>query len=93
MTLALITIKLSSNEIDFLCNAGFLDIHQIEFLRGAQASNDTDAVLRITRDLAEEFRDAFTIELAKVGFDANYDLTPEGRVIEDLIDRFYVVGN
>jgi hypothetical protein len=27
--------------------------------------------------------------LAKVGFDANYALTSEGRMLEELIDRFY----
>ena len=30
----------------------------------------------------------FTTRLAKVGFDANYDPTREGAMLEELIDRF-----
>ena len=39
---------------------------------------------------AEEFRGKFTEELARVGFDKNYEITAEGEVLENLIDRFFV---
>lgn len=38
--------------------------------------------------MAEEFRNIFTERLAKIGFDENYELTTEGRMLEDLIDKF-----
>lgn len=59
-------------------------------MHAAESSSDGSAVLKLSRDLAEEFREALTNELAKVGFDENYDLTAEGRILEDLIDFFHV---
>ncbi len=38
---------------------------------------------------AEEFREAFTEQLAKVGFDESYEPTAGGNLLEDLIDRFH----
>lgn len=90
MSPAILTIKLSQHEVNFLRNADFLEPHQMDALGSAEPSDDSNAVLRLPRNLAEDFRDAFTLELAKFGFDANYDLTPEGVILEDLIDRFYV---
>jgi hypothetical protein len=44
--------------------------------------------LSLDDDTAERFRAAFTKRLAQVGFGANYELSKEGVVLEDLIDRF-----
>lgn len=90
MSANFVTIRLSRQEIDYLINANFLGPLQIDEVRAAESSNDASAVLRVSRDLAEEFREAFTNELAKVGFDENYNLTAEGRILEDLIDRFNI---
>lgn len=88
MSASFVTIKLSGKEIDYLTNAAFLGPLQIDAVRAAESTNDATAVLELSRDSAEEFREAFTNELAKVGFDENYVLTAEGRILEDLIDRF-----
>ena len=90
MSASFVTIRLSRREIHYLINAKFLGPLQIEAVRAAESSNDGSAVLRLSRNSAEEFREAFTQELANVGFDENYDLTAEGRILEDLIDRFHV---
>lgn len=55
-----------------------------------ESSSDGRAVLKLSRNSAEEFRDAVTTELAKVGFDENYGLTAEGGILEDLLDLFQV---
>ena len=39
---------------------------------------------------AETIRGALTVELARCGFDADYEPTTEGRLIEDLIDDLFV---
>ena len=39
---------------------------------------------------AETVRGALTKELARQGFDADYEPTAEGRLIEDLIDDFFI---
>lgn len=39
---------------------------------------------------AEAVRDALTEALAQVGFGADYELTADGHLIEDLIDKLFV---
>ena len=39
----------------------------------------------------EEFRSALSLALARTGFDERYRLTVEGRLLEDLIDRLFVL--
>jgi hypothetical protein len=90
MSANFVTIKLPRREIHYLINAKFLSPLHIEAVRAAQSSSGGSAVLKLSRNLAEEFREAFTNELAKVGFDENDDLTAEGRILEDLIDFFHV---
>lgn len=90
MSASFVTIRLPRREIQYLINAKFLGPLQIEAVRVAESCNDGSAVLRLSRNSAEEFREAFTNELAKVGFDENYDVTAEGRILENLIDFFYV---
>ena len=90
MSASFVTIRLGRREIDYLINSKFLAPPQIEVVRAAESTSGGTAVLELSRDSAEEFREAFTNELAKVGFDENYNLTAEGRILEDLIDLFYI---
>ncbi|HEU5181666.1 MAG TPA: hypothetical protein VFW45_12825 [Candidatus Polarisedimenticolia bacterium] len=46
--------------------------------------------LFIPREMAKEFGDSLTYYQARVGFDSEYKLTDEGRMLEDLIDRFRI---
>src|SRR4051794_13112911 len=71
MSANFVTIKLPRREIHYLINAKFLSPLHIEAVRAAQSSSGGSAVLKLSRNLAEEFREAFTNELAKVGFDEN----------------------
>jgi len=89
MTPTAISVRLSRTEVDYLCNAGFLGEHQTDVLRQAERSHSAGVTLNLTRSAAEEFRDRFTEHLAKVGFDENYNPTPEGKMLEDFIDRFF----
>jgi hypothetical protein len=54
----------------------------------AQWPSSAVATVLLSSEAVEEMREVFTERLAKVGFDAEYELTPEGRVLEDLIDCF-----
>lgn len=40
-------------------------------------------------DIAEEIREWAIDRLNNVGFDNNYDLTPEGRILENLVDSLF----
>lgn len=37
-----------------------------------------------------EFRELCADIVARIGFDENYDLNPEGRAIDDLVDKLFV---
>ncbi len=82
-----ISLNLTKAEIEYLCSAGFLTSQQIDVLRQIKCSDNSSISLAI--DVAEEFRDKFTEQLAKAGFDEKHEVTTEGKILEDLIDRFY----
>jgi hypothetical protein len=46
--------------------------------------------IRLSRDQIRYLRDYMGTRLAKVGFDENYEPNEESRILEDLIDRFFV---
>ena len=85
--------QLSAVEFDYLfhlasCDewlAGLLNLH-----KGAQGRG---AVIRLSRAEIEQLRDYLTTKLALVGFDENYAPNEQGRILEQLIDRFYVLKN
>ena len=90
MNVAQRLIRLSRNEVEYLRQASFLPSHLVEIVRFAESASEGSLFLRVSRDAAEGFRSAFTDRLAKVGFGVDYELTGEGSLLEDLIDRFYV---
>lgn len=44
----------------------------------------------ISDDLADELRDCCTDRLDEVGFDENYELTADGRKLDELVDKLFV---
>jgi hypothetical protein len=54
----------------------------------AERIGDEARLLKLDREIAERFRDEFTTRLAKVGFGRDYEPTREGKLLENLIDRF-----
>jgi hypothetical protein len=82
-------VELTRSEVEYLETAGFLAPALLGCLRGAQWRSATAAALELSPATAEEFREAFTEQLAKVGFDEEYEPTAEGRLLEGLIDRFH----
>jgi hypothetical protein len=85
-------ISLSAREMMYLRNATFLPATLAQLIGMAQHSADKDKYqLSISQHIAEQFRDAFTYQLAKAGFDEAYEPTSEGRMLEDLIDHFSVL--
>lgn len=84
------TIKLSKLDVSYLSNAQFLPDDLARIVSGATAADDDARLLALDRATTERFRDEFTARLAKVGFGADYEPTREGKLLEDLIDRFGV---
>jgi hypothetical protein len=49
-----------------------------------------DTTIRLSRAEAEQVRDYLTTELAASGFDQDYSPTQRGKMLEGLIDRFFI---
>ncbi|WP_250624387.1 hypothetical protein [Pinirhizobacter soli] len=43
-----------------------------------------------SEEQVDALRDACSEALQRIGFDVSYDLTAEGRVLEDLIDKLFI---
>lgn len=84
-------VRLSKSHMLYLRNAGDMPASLARLLESARQISDDEHMILVPHDIAEEIRSAFTDRLAKVGFDADYEPTSEGRMLEELIDRFHLV--
>lgn len=82
-------VSLTRSEVDYLKTAGLLPPTLLECLKRVRWQLGAAGTLEVSAATAEEFREAFTEQLAKVGFDESYQPTAGGNLLEDLIDRFH----
>ena len=83
-------IKLNKNQFDFL-SYSLAEKHEPLRLRLKQVSKENQfIIMKVDEGTADEIRDWAGDELQKKGFDINYDLTSDGKILEELIDLFYV---
>lgn len=83
-------VVLTAKHVRYLLDASFLTPTQRALLDEAKDRTGRRFSFSIPDDLAEEFRDAFTLRLMEAGFDSEYQPNEEGRILEDLIDQFFV---
>lgn len=83
-------IVLNAKLAHYLLDAQFLTSTLRAALEAAKPRRGGGLSFSIPDDLAEEFREAFSDRLMEVGFDDEYEPNEEGRVLEDLIDQFFV---
>ena len=84
-----IKIKLSKPEYTYLCLAMFIKKRHKESLFSAQQVNDVH-LINISEDQANEIRDLCRKQLQITGFNENHELTPEGEILDSLIDKFVI---
>jgi hypothetical protein len=89
MKTAIRRVDLRRSEVDYLSKSGLLPVALLECLKDVQWGSGVAGTLEVSVAVAEQFREAFTERLAKVGFDEAYEPTEEGRLLENLIDRFH----
>ena len=85
----MIEIKLSNDEYACLCQAPFFS-KKIHDLFSSDLQQMDVYCLKISEEQADEIRDSCGEQLQLVGFDREYKLTPEGEILESLIDKFFV---
>ncbi|WP_425637962.1 hypothetical protein ACPUEN_00920 [Algoriphagus yeomjeoni] len=82
-------VKLNRNQYDYLDYS--LSEQQPDLkLKLQNRKEDKFVFVEVDEDVADEIRDWAGEELQKKGFDLDYELTSEGKILEELIDAFYV---
>ena len=84
-----VKIKLSRPEYTYLCQAVFIQKKHRETLFSTQQISDVH-LLNISEDQANEIRDLCGKQLQIVGFNEKHELTPEGEILNSLIDKFVI---
>lgn len=81
-------VTLTAEEIAYLGTAHFVAGSFAERLKQASTSVDRGSSFEISADDADSLRDLLGEELQREGFDASYNLTDKGKLLEGLIDKF-----
>ncbi len=79
---------LSAEQLDYLRRAFLHDESFANLLNCSSTSGGKKSVIRLSRDDVQRLRDRLTEQLARIGFDRDYALTPQGQLLEELIDQF-----
>lgn len=82
--------QLSAEELEYLQNLTLIDESLRRDIQAVAVPQNRMVIIRLSRTSARLLTDYLTTELATVGFDIDYCPTKEGKILEDLIDRFYV---
>ncbi len=80
-----VKVDLSNSEYEYLHDATFLPSRlkeAVSFTKHLQ--------VEVSLDVADEIRDLCGEQLQLVGFDENYQPTPEGKILESLIDKLFI---
>jgi hypothetical protein len=89
MRLVMLRIKLNKKEYNYLCQATFINESCKNLLSSSQTDDDT-YLITISEDQADEIRELCGEQLQVIGFDDKYELTLEGKILESLVDKFFV---
>ncbi len=83
-------VKLNKNQFEYL-NYILSEEQELLRLKLKEISQEKQFVfIEIDEETADEIRDWAGDELQRKGFNINYELSPEGKTLEELIDLFYV---
>ena len=82
--------RVANDEVEYLKQLALSDQLVATMLKFEEGSHGGKALVRLDRGEVESVRHYLTVQLAKSGFDENYDLNEQGRMLENLIDRFYL---
>jgi hypothetical protein len=82
--------QVSMDELEYLKELASGDESVASLLGSLDGTPSGRVTVLLTRSEAERVRDRLTTELAARGFDQNYSPNNLGRMVEGLIDRFYV---
>ncbi|KQZ59540.1 hypothetical protein ASD53_04835 [Lysobacter sp. Root559] len=79
-------ISISSKQLWWLRDRKVLPDDLLGQIEIAMVSQKNGGLLSL--DVVESVSDALTLALAEIGFDVHSELTADGEILEELIDRF-----
>jgi hypothetical protein len=82
-------VQLSPGLFEYLLKGNFISQREQSLLMGATRTGES-YLIELADDDADVIRDACGEHLQRVGFDADYNPTAEGAMLEQLIDLFLV---
>jgi hypothetical protein len=82
-------VKLTREERDLLLSTAELPAGLIDQIRHSKLSGD-GWTLDVDEDDADRIRDACGEKLQEIGFNKANEATPSGKVLETLIDKFFI---
>lgn len=80
-------IRITKQQFEYLRDQRINPPASLRIFDSGEAGVGEIYMIRISAASAEEFRDKLTRRLAEIGFDQDYEITAEGRMLEELIDR------
>ena len=86
-------IDLNYNEYFYINSSNYLTKELLLEFNNSIVKHNDKYTLRISEEKADLFRDLFGEQLQVVGFDDKYNLTKEGEILEDLVDKFFIEPN
>lgn len=81
--------QIAGEELEYLRQVVSRDESLASLFRFQEGTPARKVTIRLSPAEAEQIRDYLTTQLAAVGFDESYSPNEQGKMLEDLIDRFY----
>ena len=85
----MLKVELNKNEYNYVCQAHFLNNKYKKLVFSAKKYYNT-YLITISEDQADAIRDLCGEQLQTVGFNEKYELTQEGKILESLVDKFFI---
>ena len=82
-------VKLTSLEYEYIQSNFFID--KIDLIKSIKSEKfDNKVILNLPDEIAEEIREWACEKLPIVGFNEDYELNSEGKILDNFIDKFYI---
>lgn len=82
-------INLNKEEYSYLCHASFLE-ERYRALFSSHQQDQEGYLVKISKDLVGELLNLCGDRFQITGFNAQYELTQEGQILESLLDKFFI---
>lgn len=86
----MIQVNLTEIAYNYLLSSSFLSSNWKTLISIAHRQVGNFHILTISEDQSDEIRDICGEQLQLKGFDEEYNPTPEGEILESLVDKFFI---